>query len=295
MNNNFIQKIIGGFEEASYILSEELATVLYLFQALEKPLLLEGEPGVGKTTVAPALAAYLGVSLIRLQCYEGLDANTSIYEWNYQKQLLHIKLGEAHGQVSDLPAKIFSDEFLLKRPLLKSITHPQKVVLLIDEIDRADEEFEAFLLELLSDFQISIPEIGTLKAINKPCVILTSNRTRELSDALKRRCLYHWLDFPSAEKEMQIIRQKVPDLEKELAVELVTILRNLRQSNLNKQPGIAEAIDWAQTLLTLHCNKISKEFLDQTAGVILKNREDIHFLKGRPLEEFLLTDKTDSS
>lgn len=291
MSSSFIQQLIAGFEKASYISSEELATAIYLCQALEKPLLLEGEPGVGKTAVASALALHLDLPLIRLQCYEGLDANTSIYEWNYQKQLLQIRLSEAddqaQGHLAELPAKIFSDEFLLKRPLLESITHPKKVVLLIDEIDRADEEFEAFLLELLSDFQISIPEIGTLKAVRKPCVLLTSNRTRELSDALKRRCLYHWLDFPSMDKEVQIIRKKVPSLEEKLAIELVTILRNLRQSSINKQPGIAEAIDWAETLITLHCKNIDKEILEQTAGVILKNREDIHYLKRKPLADLL--------
>ena len=285
--NNSVKEIVEGFAEVDYILGEELATVLHISQVLEKPLLLEGEPGVGKTTVAIALSDYLKKPLLRLQCYEGLDANTSIYEWNYQKQILHIKLGEAQNQVEKLSSKIFGNEFLLKRPLLESITHPQKVVLLIDEIDRADEEFEAFLLELLSDFQISIPEIGTLKAKHKPFVILTSNRTRELSDALKRRCLYHWLDFPPSQKEIDIIRKKNPDLEESLAIQITTIIRNLRQGELTKQPGIAEAIDWAQTLLRLHCQKITQEIFAQTAGVILKTKEDIAYVKSQPLEVFL--------
>ena len=247
---------------------------------------------MGKTTVASALSDSSGMELIRLQCYEGLDTNSALYEWNYQKQLLQIRLAETNGQTADLSSKLFGDEFLLKRPLLESITRKQRVVLLIDEIDRADEEFEAFLLELLSDFQISIPEMGTMKAVQKPYVILTSNRTRELSDALKRRCLYHWLDFPSAEKEVQIIRKKVPRLEEKVSHELVRILRNLRKSNLNKQPGIAEAIDWAETLLTLHHKKISKEILDQTSGVILKNKDDIDYIKTRPIEEFLVKENS---
>ncbi len=278
--DDFTKKIIDGFEKTGYILNEEMAAVIYLAQDLEKPLLLEGEPGVGKTTVATTLAEYLQLRLVRLQCYEGLDVNTAIYEWNYQKQLLFIKMSEAQGQVSELSTQIFGDEFLLKRPLLESITQPQKIVLLIDEIDRADEEFEAFLLEMLSDFQISIPEIGTIKANYKPCVILTSNRTRELSDALKRRCLYHWLDFPATEKEVKIICQRVPGISEDLVGQLVMILCKLRESNLNKQPGIAEGIDWARTLLSLQCKKLSEKIIEQTAGVILKNREDIYQLKG---------------
>ena len=278
-----IEKTIEAFAKSGYILhNQELATVIFLAERLEKPLLLEGEPGVGKTAVAQALAGAYGRILIRLQCYEGLDANMALYEWNYAKQLLHIRMSDESSaenpSTAQMRTEIYGEEFLLKRPLLQAIQHPQKVVLLVDEIDRADEEFEAFLLEVLSEFQISIPELGTIRAKHKPAVILTSNRSRELGDALKRRCLYHWLDHPSLEMEMKIVSQAVPELEERLIAEVVGILHRLRKSDLEKRPGIAEAIDWAKTLLHLNCSKMSKDLLRQTAGVFLKNREDLHFL-----------------
>jgi len=253
--NKEISSLIKDFYEHDYILKEDLATSIFLLQNLEKPLLLEGYPGVGKTMVAKTLAKHLQTNLIRLQCYEGLDVNTTIYEWNYQKQLLHIKLFEKENDKQALGNKIFGMDYILKRPLLQSISAEKPVVLLIDEVDRADEEFEAFLLELLSDFQISIPELGTIKAISKPLVILTSNRTRELSDALRRRCLYHWVDFPSKEKEIEIIHKKLPNIDGHLAIQVVTFIHNLRTSSLQKPPGIAESLDWAKTLLLLNAKK----------------------------------------
>lgn len=285
--NKAINNLIKDFYEHDYILDEELATSLFLMQNLEKPLLLEGNPGVGKTMVAQTLASHLKTSLIRLQCYEGLDVNTTIYEWNYQKQLLHIKLFENEADKKRLGDKIFGEDYVLKRPLLQSICAEKPVVLLIDEIDRADEEFEAFLLELLSDFQISIPELGTIKAKSKPFVILTSNRTRELSDALRRRCLYHWVNFPSKQKEIDIIHRKIPHIDEELAAQVVTFIHNLRLSSLHKPPGIAESLDWAKTLVLLNIKNISEEIVNNTIGSVLKHQEDIEFVRNKSVQEFL--------
>ena len=259
--NKDINALIKDFYKHDYILNEELATSVFLLKNLEKPLLLEGNPGVGKTMLAKSLADQMGTQLIRLQCYEGLDVNTTIYEWNYQKQLLHIKLFEKDKDRKALGNQIFGMDYVLKRPLLQSISSKVPVVLLIDEIDRADEEFEAYLLELLSDFQISIPELGTIKAVSKPLVILTSNRSRELSDALRRRCLYHWVDFPSKTKEIDIISKKLPHIEEELATQVVTFIHNLRKSSLHKPPGIAESLDWAKTLLLMNVKNITDETL----------------------------------
>lgn len=244
--------LIPVLDELGFVVEEELATVIYLTLQMEKPLLLEGNPGVGKTQVAYILSKYLGYDLIRLQCYEGLDVNNAIYEWNYQKQLLAIKIREE----SDLSEQqkeelIFGEEYLLQRPLLEAIRSDRRKVLLIDEIDRADEEFEAFLLELLSDFQISIPELGTIKAEHKPVVVLTSNRTRELSDALKRRCLYHWVNYPDPEKELKIIRKHIPDIETKLAEQIAEYVHRIRNLKLDKAPGIAETIDWARGIAEL--------------------------------------------
>ena len=265
--------------QLDYVVEEELATVLFLMLKLKKPLLLEGPPGVGKTEAANIIARYKDHELIRLQCYEGLDVSTSVYEWNYQKQLLHIKLSEKEKISSEEQEKfIFSDEFLLKRPLLKAITLDKPTVLLIDEIDRADEEFEAFLLELLSDFQISIPELGTIKAKHKPVVILTSNRTRDLSDALKRRCLYHWVDFPTFDKELAIVEKHVGG-EVEILQHLVRFVEYLRAQHLQKTPGIAETIDWARALITLNATTLSPELIESTLGCVLKVQKDINEIK----------------
>ena len=274
-----VNQLIERFDELGYVVEEELATVLYLMLKLNKPLLLEGPPGVGKTEAANIIAAFQGHELIRLQCYEGLDVNTSVYEWNYQKQLLSIKLSEKEGISSEAKEhQIFSESFLLKRPLLKAITSEKPVVLLIDEIYRADEEFEAFLLELLSDFQISIPELGTIKAIHKPIVVLTSNRTRELSDALKRRCLYHWVDFPDFDKEMAIVKKHV-SVEAHILHQLVKFVAYLRDQKLQKLPGIAETIDWANALIALNAHVLSEEMVTATLGCILKSQSDIDFIK----------------
>jgi MoxR-like ATPase len=244
--------LIPVLDELGFVVEEELATVLYLTLQLEKPLLLEGNPGVGKTQVAYILSQYLGYDLIRLQCYEGLDVNNAIYEWNYQKQLLAIKIREqSELSESEKEALIFGEDYLLQRPLLEAIRSDRRKVLLIDEIDRADEEFEAFLLELLSDFQISIPELGTVRAEHKPIVVLTSNRTRELSDALKRRCLYHWVNYPDAEKELKIIRKHLPDIETQLAEQIADYVQQIRHLKLDKSPGIAETIDWARGIAAL--------------------------------------------
>ena len=241
------------FERLGYIADRSLATAVYLITKLRKPLLIEGHAGLGKTEVAKVLASLLGTELIRLQCYEGLDVSSAVYEWNYQKQLLAIKIQEGTGQtVEEKERHIFSREFLLERPLLKSIlAQDASPVLLIDEIDRADEAFEAFLLELLSDFQISVPEMGTIQARHIPYVILTSNRTRELSDALKRRCLYHWIDYPSFEKEMRIVRARLPGIEEELSTQVVRFVQGVRVLDLEKPPGVAETLDCAQAVVSL--------------------------------------------
>ncbi|MDA7854263.1 MoxR family ATPase [Cyclobacteriaceae bacterium] len=274
-----VKELIDRFDQLDYVVEEELATVLFLMLKLKKPLLLEGPPGVGKTEAANIIAHYQGHELIRLQCYEGLDVSTSVYEWNYQKQLLHIKLSEKEKISAEEQEKfIFSDEFLLKRPLLKAITSDKPAVLLIDEIDRADEEFEAFLLELLSDFQISIPELGTIKAKHKPVVILTSNRTRDLSDALKRRCLYHWVDFPTFDKELAIVEKHVEG-EVEILQHLVKFVEYLRGQHLQKTPGIAETIDWARALITLNATTLSPELIESTLGCVLKSQKDINEIK----------------
>jgi MoxR-like ATPase len=265
-----------------YISDQSLATVLYLAYHLSKPIFLEGEPGVGKTEVALVLADILCTKLIRLQCYEGLDASSALYEWNYPKQLLRIKMDEQGGlSPEEMGHVIYSEPYLIKRPLLEAIQSSQgnTPVLLIDELDRADEEFEAFLLEILSEFQVSIPEIGTLKATHKPMVVITSNRTRDIHDALKRRCFYHWIDYPDLEKEMKIIRTRVPQLEGSLVHQMAIFMQNIRKEDLLKKPGVSETLDWAEALLQLHRNVLNEETVEQTLGCILKYREDIQKFK----------------
>lgn len=261
-----------------YISDHSLATVIYLSYHLNKPIFLEGEPGVGKTEVAIVLSQIIGSRLIRLQCYEGLDANSALYEWDYPKQLLRIKMDEHSGTTpEEIGHAIYSEPYLIKRPLLEAIVSSQQdnPVLLIDELDRADEEFEAFLLEILSDFQVSIPELGTIKATHKPLVIITSNRTRDIHDALKRRCLYHWIDYPDLEKEKQIIHARVPAIEDSLAVQIAGFMQMIRQEDLMKKPGISETLDWAEALIKLNQGVLSDTIVEQTLGCILKYREDI--------------------
>ncbi|MBU0514985.1 MAG: MoxR family ATPase, partial [Proteobacteria bacterium] len=263
-----------------YIAERPLATALYLAARMEKPIFFEGEPGVGKTEAALALSRILDTRLIRLQCYEGLDAASSIYEWNYPKQILRIRLEERGGKTAEaIDRIIFSEEFLIKRPLLLAITDAHKSpVLLIDELDRADEEFEAFLLEMLGDFQITIPELGTIHALNKPLVVVTSNRTRDIHDALKRRCLYHWIDYPDADKERRILQAKVPGLDETLAGQITRFMQRLRQEELIKRPGVSETIDWAEALLLLSADQLAEAVVSETLGCIIKYREDLeHF------------------
>ena len=284
-----IFQLIKKLDSLDYVVEEELATILLLMLKLKKPLLLEGPPGVGKTEASQIIASYLNTKLIRLQCYEGLDVNSAVYEWNYQKQLLSIKLAENSALSSaEKESHIFGDEFLLKRPLLKAITESDKApVLLIDEIDRADEEFEAFLLELLSAYQISIPEMGTIKANHIPIVVLTSNRTRELSDALKRRCLYHCVPYPEFQKELAIINKHLPDINQVLASQLVKFVQYLRSLKLDKSPGIAESIDWAEGLIALGAKAFTQEYIDKSLGVILKSDKDITYIRGQGIDSIL--------
>ncbi|HLC40072.1 MAG TPA: MoxR family ATPase [Methylomirabilota bacterium] len=272
-----IRKIQAMMEEASYITDAPVATSVYLAMTLKKPLLIEGPAGVGKTEVAKVMARMLGTNLIRLQCYEGLDASTALYEWNYPKQLLRIKLEETNqGSADEKEAVIFSEPFLLKRPLLQAISQDgQPPVLLIDECDRSDEEFEAFLLEVLSDFQVTIPEIGTIKAQHYPYVVITSNRIRELSDALRRRCLYLWIDYPTLEKELQIVHTKVPGINAGLASEVTRVVQALRQMKLSKVPGVAETLDWANALVSLHADHLDEELVRETIGCFVKDVDDV--------------------
>jgi MoxR-like ATPase len=264
-------------ESAEYVTDAPVATSVHLALQLKKPLLIEGHAGVGKTEVAKVMSRVLGTNLIRLQCYEGLDASTALYEWNYQKQLLHIKLSETSGRsTSDEEREIFSESFLLRRPLLQAITQPdQPPVLLVDEVDRSDEEAESFMLEVFSDWQVTIPEIGTIKATHPPHVVLTSNRTRELSDALRRRCLYLWIDYPAFDKEVRIVELKVPALNQSLAREVTRFMESLRRLRLAKTPGVAETLDWAQALACLHADHLDEAIVSETIGCVLKDADDI--------------------
>ncbi|HNP21896.1 MAG TPA: MoxR family ATPase [Panacibacter sp.] len=261
--------------EQGYITDDAVAMSLYLSIQLSKPLLVEGPAGVGKTEIAKVMAKALQTDMIRLQCYEGLDATHALYEWNYQRQLLHLKMVEHNNEsVGDKEKTIFSDAFLMKRPLLQAITHDKRPVLLIDEIDRSDEEFESFLLEVLSDWQITIPEIGTIKATNIPQVILTGNRTRELSEALRRRCLYLYIDYPEFEKEWLIVKSKVPEIDNKLGEQICSFMQELRKLQLEKTPGVAETLDWALALSGLHIDHLDKTIIEQTLGVVLKDWRD---------------------
>ncbi len=272
-----IRKIQMEMESAQYVTDAPVATAVYLALTLGKPLLIEGHAGVVKTEAAKVLARIQQTNLIRLQCYEGLDAAATLYEWNYPKQLLRIKLEESQARsVEEKEATIFSEPFLLKRPLLQAITQDGRPpVLLIDEVDRADEEFEAFLLELLSDFQVTIPEIGTIRATHAPWVILTSNRTRELSDALRRRCLYLWIDYPDLEKEVRIVRTRLPGINERLASEVARVMQALRRQRLAKPPGVAETLDWAAALAALHAAHLDEGLVLETLGCVLKDADDI--------------------
>ncbi len=259
-----------------YISEDAIAMSIFLAMKLEKPLLIEGPAGVGKTEIGKVMAKALDTDLIRLQCYEGLDSSHALYEWNYQHQLLFLKMQEGkNGDIGSMEETIFSDRFLLKRPVLQAITHHKKPVLLIDEIDRSDEEFESFLLEVLSDWQVTIPEIGTIAATSKPQVILTGNRTRELSEALRRRCLYLWIDYPDFEKELAIVKTKVPEVDAKLGREICAFMNELRQLKLEKTPGISETIDWARALTIMHLTHLDKEIVERTLGVVLKDWQDI--------------------
>ena len=283
-------------EQANYVADRALSTTLYLALKMQRPLFLEGEAGVGKTEIAKVLSQTLDRRLVRLQCYEGLDIGSAVYEWNYSRQMLEIRLAEAAGSVdkAGLARDVFSEEFLIERPLLQALRSDDRgaPVLLIDELDRTDEPFEAFLLELLSENQISIPEIGTVRATEPPLVIITSNRTREIHDALKRRCLYHWVDFPAAERELEIVQRKMPGIDQQLSQLLVNFVQRLRQEDLFKLPGIAETLDWADALVQLDQVALDPTTIDGTLGTLLKYQDDIAKIRGseaaRILEEVKL-------
>jgi MoxR-like ATPase len=286
-----IEQLEALLEGQLYIADRGLATSIYLALTLRRPLLLEGEAGVGKTEVAKVLASGLGTNLIRLQCYEGLDINQAVYEWNYARQLLEIRLMEAAGAVDrhEAARELFGEEFLIKRPLLQALSNggERPPVLLIDELDRADEEFEGFLLELLADFQITIPELGTIRAEIPPIVIITSNRTRELHDALKRRCLYFWIEYPDFEKELRIVKAKVPGAPARLAEQVTAFIQELRTTDLYKAAGVSETLDWIAALVALDRTELDPAAIEQTLGLLLKNQEDIQAVRGERISELL--------
>jgi len=285
-----VQKIQDLMRAQGYVTDRAIATTLFLAMQLKRPIMIEGQSGVGKTEVAKVLSAALGAELIRLQCYEGLDVSTALYEWNYPRQMLRIKIEEQEKRtVEAKEAIIFSEEFLLKRPLLRAITNQEhSPVLLIDEVDRADEEFEAFLMEILSDFQVTIPELGTIKAEHRPYVVLTSNRTRELSDALKRRCLYLWIEYPYFEKELEIIRNKVPDVPEKLASQIAFFMQGIRRMRLAKPPGVAETLDWTMSLMLLHRDHLDRAVVRETLGALLKDHNDVSSFSDESLDALLI-------
>lgn len=270
-----LEKLQKGFTSAGYICDEEVILTVYLALRLEKPLLIEGPPGVGKTEMGKALARIFHTELIRLQCYEGLDENKALYEWNYQKQLLQIQAGRVEGRYGRVDGDLFSREYLLERPLLKAIQADRKVVLLVDEVDKSDSEFEAFLFEVLSDFQVSIPELGTIRARHIPIVVLTSNSERELSDGLKRRCVFLYLDFPGIEREIEIIKARVPQAGERLTAEIARAVHHIRQNQeIRKKPSIAETLDWARTLVSLNMDRLQGSTIERTLNILLKSRGD---------------------
>ena len=289
MTQDPVNNIIKELANFEYIADEAIATSIFMAQALERPLLIEGRAGVGKTEIAIVMAKLLDTELIRLQCYEGLDVTTALYEWNYPKQLLRMKLDEkTERSVEEREQEIFSEAFLLKRPLLAALTSEDKApVLLIDEVDRADEEFEAFLLEVLSEFQVTIPEIGTIKAKHRPLVILTSNRTRDLSDALRRRCLYLWIDYPGMEKELLIVRNKVKGIEAKLAKQVCEFVNETRKYGLEKVPGISETLDWANAMFSLHYDHLDPTIVARTLGVLIKDADDLERFRTEAIEQIM--------
>lgn len=272
-----------------YVADRQLATAVYLGLALERPLFLEGEPGTGKTEIAKALARALGAELIRLQCYAGLDVGQAAYEWNYARQMLEIRVREAaHESRERLAADLFSERFLIARPLLRALEpHETPPVLLIDELDRADEPFEAYLLEVLSEFQITIPELGTIAAARPPIVLITSNRTREIHDAVKRRCIYHWVDYPDAQRELDILRRKVPDAQAALSRQVVAFVQRLRAIDLHKLPGLSETLEWGRALIALERQSLDPQTIDDTLGLLLKDQEDIARIRGAQVRQVL--------
>lgn len=288
MTINSIDELQTALRERLYIADRGLATSIYLALKLGRPLFLEGEAGVGKTEVAKVIAALLDTDLIRLQCYEGLDVHHAVYEWNYTRQMMHIRLLEARGERA-ADSELFGPDFLLRRPLLQAIedSRDKAPVLLVDEVDRSDEEFEAFLLEVLSDFQITIPEIGTIKAKHTPFVVITSNRTREVHDALKRRCLYYWIDYPMFEKELEIVRAKVPGAPAQLARQVTSFIQELRQADLYKVPGVAETLDWTAALVALDQQALDSGIVEETLGVILKYQDDVEKIRGERTKAIL--------
>ena len=282
-----LQEALAG---VSYFAEEDLSTAIYLALQLPKPLFLEGEPGVGKTAVGQAVASLIGGPLIRLQCYEGLDISSAAYEWNYSRQLLHIRRLEAEGKGTSRTSDLYTREHLMPRALLRALeesTQDRPAVLLVDELDRADEEFEAFLLELLSEYQLTVPELGTVAAERPPFVVLTSNRTREVHDALRRRCLYHWVDFPSPEKERRILKAKAPGIEDQLAEEVVSFVQKLREDDLYKRPGVAETVDWALALDALNQTRLTPDNVSRTLGALLKFQDDLSRVQGDRLDRLL--------
>ena len=288
---NSVDELHAALNEQDYIAERGLSVAIYLALKTGKPLFLEGDAGVGKTEIAKVLSAALDTDLIRLQCYEGLDVNTAVYEWNYAGQILHLRLMETEGLAREaMEDELFSERFLLKRPLLQAIEQSRDgkaPVLLIDELDRSDEEFEAFLLELLSDFQVSIPELGTIKATVPPVVVVTSNRTREIHDALKRRCLYYWIDYPHFHKELQIVERKAPDVPPMLARQITAFIQDMRSMELFKRPGIAETLDWTAALIALDQNELSLETVQDTLGVILKYQDDVEMLDPTTIQNMI--------